>query len=147
MMETHSHPVASTAIVASRLGPLRVWFGMLLKPRATLERMSRARRISAWLPAVLMSAVVFLATYAHSYAYGHYLYTDQMAYYTQHPEYATFAPPLTTTLTVKVSAGPDDISRPSVPVGGGEKEGEQHTVPTFWQRAVQVLKGFLGFGS
>lgn len=95
-MEAQSHPVAAALPVKSRLGPLRAWFGLLFKPRATLERMSRARRVAAWLPAVLMIGVVTLTTWAHSYAYGHYLYADQAAYYAQHPEYAAFAPPMPT---------------------------------------------------
>ena len=91
-MEAQSHPVASASTVALRLGPLHAWFSMLFKPRTTLERMSRARRAGAWLPAVFMIAVVLITTYARSYADSLYFHEDQLAYYTQHPENAAFAP-------------------------------------------------------
>ena len=54
---------------------------------------------------------------------------------------------LTTTLSVNVASGPGNAIPPVVPSTGGEKEGGQNSTPTLWQRAVQILKGFLGFGS
>jgi len=91
-METKSHPIQSAATVAPKLGPLRAWAGMLFKPRATLERMSRARRAAAWLPAVLMIVVVMLTVYAGSHADSYYFYQEQLEFYAQNPENARFAP-------------------------------------------------------
>lgn len=91
-METKRH-LPETAIPVTPGGrPLRTWFGMLFKPRATLVRMSRARRAGAWLPAVMMIAIMLLSVYARSYADSQYFYEEQLVYHAQHPENAAFAP-------------------------------------------------------
>lgn len=85
-----------------------MWAGMLFKPRATLDRMSRARRVGAWLPAVLMIVVVMLTAYAGSRAESYYFYQDQLEFYAQNPENARFAstePTFAPVMTVLIRMG------------------------------------------
>jgi len=92
MMETRSHPIESASNVTPRLGPLRLWIGMLLKPRATLDTLSRGRRAWVWAPAVAMIIFVMLTTYTRSHADSYYFFQDQLNFYAQNPENTRFAP-------------------------------------------------------
>lgn len=91
-MGARSDVVGPTAAGSTRFGPLRAWAGLMLKPRATFGALSQARHAWGWVPVVLMIGVTVLTVWARSYADSQYFFKDQLAYYSQHPESATYAP-------------------------------------------------------
>ncbi len=87
-----THFTKPAASAPPKPGLLRAIVGMLFKPCAMLSTFSQTQGVWAWVPAVCMIMIVLLITYSKSYADSWYFYEDQMAYYTQNPEMARFAP-------------------------------------------------------
>ena len=60
---------------------------LIVRPATTLAHLSSDRRLSAWLPVLIIVAVAVATTITKSYADSRYFYEDQVRYYTQHPEF------------------------------------------------------------